>query len=78
MMTREDMLRELELLPAWQLRAPAAGESAAKINPAPVVKAQPELQTQVSEQQANEISAPVLNLRMLMSEDAQYLFLLAP
>jgi hypothetical protein len=30
MMTREDMMRELELLPVWQLRAPASQELAIK------------------------------------------------
>jgi uracil-DNA glycosylase len=30
-MTREDMLRELELLPAWQLRAPSLMQDAAQI-----------------------------------------------
>ena len=77
-MTREDMLRELELLPAWQLRAPVAREFVVKMNLAPVEETQRELQADVSEQKVNEISAPVVNLRMLMSEDAQYLFLLAP
>lgn len=57
-LTREDVLRELELLPVWQLRAPA-------LEPAPVAPDAPTL-------------TPPINLRMILSDDAHYLFLLAP
>ncbi len=40
MMTREDMLRELELLPVWRLKKPLAGEGACATTPnAPVAQA---------------------------------------
>jgi DNA polymerase len=64
-LTREDMLRELELLPVWQQR-----------------KHEP--QTDVIEPTEKYASEPetkplALNtLRMLVSEDSNYLFLLAP
>jgi uracil-DNA glycosylase len=46
-MTREDMLRELELLPVWQLRVPL---------PAPIATPQPDLQlTQQTQAHVNDI-----------------------
>ena len=48
------------------------------MNLVPVAEAQRELQAQVNQHKVNGISTPVVNLRMLMSEDTQYLFLLAP
>lgn len=73
-MTREDVLRELELLPVWQLRTPVT-PTQAKVAQAT------ELTQQV---EAQEVTAPVSapevqqTLRLLVSEDASYLFLLAP
>jgi len=59
-LTREDMLRELELLPVWQLRA-----SAPIATPMPTsVSVQVEVQTESK------------TLRIILSEDANYLFLL--
>lgn len=60
LMTREDMLRELELLPVWQLRDAFAGEGAcATIQPMLVAQ------------------APSPALRLLVSEEAAYAFILA-
>lgn len=55
-MTREDALRELELLPVWQLRAPVAKPTSE--TPAPI-----------------PTSAPPMALRMILSDDANYIFL---
>lgn len=52
-LSREDVLRELELLPVWQLRAPA-------LRPAPVTP---------------EAPTPPMALRMILSDDANYIFL---
>lgn len=57
-LSREDVLRELELLPVWQLRSPAP-------EPAPVPISVP-----------IATPSPQTNLRVIISEDAQYLFLL--
>ncbi len=66
-MNREDVLRELELLPVWQLRAPAS-ISAPIVAPMPVIE-----QASVPV----ETQAPQTTLRIIVSDDANYLFLLA-
>lgn len=77
--TREDILRELELLPVWRLRAPALDVEpvdktiAVKMS---AVVAQTEV-VQTSQLMTETIqSEPLPNLRMLMGEEANYLFLL--
>ena len=64
MMTREDILRELELLPVWQLRAPAASLQATPTLAPEAVSVPTAAQTLQT------------NLRIIVSEDAHYLFLL--
>ena len=100
-MSREDMLRELELLPVWQLRVPAPVELKSSISSenAPALQILEEvhqvseqavpatvLQQEIATQEVTIIEtdkvAPVLNrlqqapLRLLLSEDAAYAFLL--
>ncbi|MFM9836209.1 MAG: uracil-DNA glycosylase family protein [Methylophilaceae bacterium] len=59
-LTREDMLRELELLPTWQLRKPTV-----KLKPEPM---------QIVEMV--DAQAKPQNLRIIVSDDTNYLFLL--
>lgn len=70
MMTREDMLRELELLPVWQLRQPLPQSAATK----------PEVSTEIVVEVAPAIPAVAesLPLRALLSEDGAYAVLLQP
>ncbi len=65
-MNQEDVLRELELLPVWQLRLPATKapiETTAAVAPA-------EVNTH------EEVGAPPYAFRCIVSEDAQWLFVL--
>ena len=91
-MTREDMLRELELLPVWQLRQPLP--SVPVIAPehveqavAPGVAVTVDQNVAVPEPAAEPVVAAVpevqavaeaLPVRALSSEDGAYVFLLAP
>lgn len=78
-MTREDVLRELELLPVWRLRAPALDVEPLGIAVAVAIPTiEPKAEVVESAQLATEIiqSEPLPNLRMLTSEDANWLFLL--
>ena len=59
-LSREDVLRELELLPVWQLRSPAPN-----ISPSPELAPEP-----------IATPSPQTNLRLIVSEDAHYLFVL--
>jgi len=63
MMTREDMMRELELLPVWQSRAPAPEVAVIKdvsqVLTQQAVELEPDLQVQVVEVTANELLANV-------------------
>lgn len=78
---RDELLRELELLPAWQLRNPAQPSVAAAIPKndinADVVKANvaPEA-SERSAEQAEETAPPLHQFRLVVSEDAQWLFVL--
>lgn len=88
MMTREDMLRELELLPVWQLRQPLPHEPVSQseaVNALPEsVVAEPEINTEISNQTATatakapEIAVAALPLRTLLSEDGAYAVFLQP
>lgn len=71
-MSREDMLRELELLPVWQLRQPLPPQAAI-------------VDTSYTEQKRSEVETvlePVLEniqpqpIRLLLSEDSTYAFLM--
>lgn len=100
-MTREDMLRELELLPVWQLREPAPAQLKPLVATAAAVhqvleQVSPALEMAVIKTPEPEISAldaavmqtlpeitalivqPNLSLRMLLSENGDYAFLLEP
>ncbi len=64
MMSREDILRELELLPVWQLRHPIAGaEQATEL-------------TQPEQAIIQEAEVPSVSIRLMVSEDGQWLFAL--
>ncbi|HOY70163.1 MAG TPA: hypothetical protein PL131_10540 [Methylotenera sp.] len=66
MMTREDMLRELELLPVWQLRAPTENQTAA--------------QAQAQAEQVVSVTEPILaklqTITYIASDDGDWLFVL--
>jgi uracil-DNA glycosylase len=64
-LTREDMLRELELLPVWQQR-----------NQRPQAEVVEVAEKHVAEPETEPLA--LNTLRMLVSEDSNYLFLLAP
>jgi uracil-DNA glycosylase len=64
MMSREDILLELELLPVWQLRHPIAGpEQATEL-------------TQPEQAIIQEAEMPSVSIRLIASEDGQWLFAL--
>ena len=70
-MTREDMMRELELLPVWQLRVPVSETVEIKdISPVPIrqnVELKPDLQTQLLESTVKEsLANPDKLLEVLM------------
>lgn len=68
-MSREDMLRELELLPMWQLRSPLPPQSIPDTTaslPAAAVSPEPSIETAPVE----EITAPVQQmLRVILADD---------
>lgn len=68
MMNREDLLRELELLPVWQLRKPIAG----------VISTASELRSTQTEMKAQNEAQDKLQqpLRLIVSADNEWLFLL--
>jgi len=73
MMSREDVLRELELLPVWQLRHPITETALA------TELAQSEQvisQERMSNEQPAEV--PSIRVRLIASEDGQWLFVLNP
>jgi DNA polymerase len=57
-LTREDLLRELELLPVWQLREPVVGKTPSVASVKSDIPTEPQ------------------PLRIILSDDNQYLFLL--
>lgn len=72
MMNREDILRELELLPVWQLRNPVPEQVEAA---APPIVEQPA----VSEEAAVDEGVPekaLRQFRLITSDDAQWVFML--
>lgn len=94
LMTREDMLRELELLPVWQLREPVQLKTQVAIDnasAAPPVEYKSSVPEAVLQQIAPEIEVPLeisqaapapnvpeqVPLRLLLSEDAAYAFVMA-
>lgn len=89
-LTREDMLRELELLPVWKLRQPlpdpvpaATAEVALQASNAPSLPVPSEhavetaavLEAQLEIAAASAWSKPV---RALLSDDTKYMFLMQP
>lgn len=68
-MSREDMLRELELLPIWQLRSPMPPQSIPDIRaslPTAAVSPEPSIETAPVE----EVTAPVQQrLRVILADD---------
>ncbi len=76
-MTREDILRELELLPVWRLRSPPAEVTVADM-PAPT----PDEPLNEAIAEIIQVTTPVTitvappALRLLVSEDENWLFLL--
>ena len=88
MMTREDVLRELELLPVWQLRAPAASAAAPSANVSPQVaevnlqvtaSAKTPVNTQPEQAEITEKSQPLAsetNYFALVSDDKNWVFVL--
>ena len=81
MMTREDVLRELELLPVWQLRAPAAPpiEVAQKIaNDSAHVKTDVKTDVKMVEiiEQAQVSAATETSYYLVVSDDKNWAFVL--
>ncbi len=70
MMSRDDILRELELLPVWQLRHPVALEKTAEAIPTA------ELIEQESDVDQSQAPSQVFTFRLMASEDGQWLFAL--
>lgn len=66
MVSREDVLRELELLPVWRLRAPAAKPVAESVPPIPVAE------TEVKPIE-NAVAASVV---LIVSDDKKWVFVL--
>ncbi len=88
LMTREDMLRELELLPAWQMRQPLP-MSLKTASPAPEeMPTEPTIPAVVDSLEAEPVLSSVpepvsqgvqaLPLRLLLSEDNAFAFLITP
>jgi DNA polymerase len=71
MMSREDILRELELLPVWQLRNPVAA-------PATELTQLEQAVIQETIGDEPEAEAPSVSIRLMASEDGQWLFVLKP
>ncbi len=68
MMSHEDLLRELELLPVWQLSTPSSN----------VASATEERSDHLSKEAEGETTAELQrSLRLILSDDKQWLFLLA-
>ena len=82
LMTREDMLRELELLPVWTLRSPLPESAEPEIPPqvesAPAVAVIEEIVEAVVEATVIEAALPEPQVfRHIVSEEGDYLFVLA-
>ena len=80
-MTREDVLRELELLPMWQLRAPAAIAAApAAYDSQQVAKINPQLNTQAQLAKVTEksqlLTAAETGYFALVSDNKKWAFVL--
>ena len=81
MITREDVLRELELLPMWQLRVPAAFAAApAAYDSQQVTKINPQLNTQAQLAKVTEesqiLTAAETGYFALISDDKKWAFVL--
>lgn len=83
MMSREDMLHELELLPAWQLRDPVpsvTAEAMTDIVAEPAAEApltaKEEVPAKNSQEVETAVDVPKHQFRLIASEDAQWLFVL--
>jgi DNA polymerase len=86
MMTREDILRELELLPFWQLRTPATAKAAVEpiapmitTMPAPNVEQEGYVESISAINSEQSPSQPITTsaFRHLATEDGKWLFVLA-
>lgn len=84
-MTREDMLRELELLPVWQLRQPLSQPVEGRLAPTLVTSPDtlatsdtPVTTMLASPEVVIEASGLSQPLRAMASEDGNYLFLIQP
>jgi hypothetical protein len=73
MMSREDVLRELELLPVWQLRNPVVIEK--KADSLPTAQ---HIEQESEGYQAEPHAPESVTFRLIASEDGQWLFALAP
>jgi DNA polymerase len=72
MMTREDMMRELELLPAWKLRAPTAELVETALKTANIISPQ----IAESPKTVEDKQAPTQTLLVLQSDDKKWAFVL--
>lgn len=80
-LSREDMLRELELLPVWRLRAPqkALAETVQAVQPDELlVKSEVELPTIPAASLPDLVEKPAPELFAVLSDDQDYLFILEP
>ena len=81
MMTREDVLRELELLPVWQLRAPAAPpievvHKIAKVNAHVKTDVKADVKTVEIIKQAQGSAATETSYYLVVSDDKNWVFVL--
>ena len=82
MVSREDLLHELELLPVWQSRNPAPqplvnADLAINFDAVEVVAAQDTIQTEVAAHQAEQaVELPTCQFRLIASDDGQWVFVL--
>ncbi len=73
MLSREDMLRELELLPIWRLREPVQQANAKVSMPTTEV-----VEATAEAKQAPDASVDTPSFRLIVSDDKQWAFVLAP
>lgn len=87
MMTREDILRELELLPVWQLRVPVVAKTEVQVTQSPVESIELKQESAIEEVVIAEVTPQIAEPKLeagqpqiftyFASENNEYLFVLA-